>query len=134
MGAQARFVQCLNPEPSRPARCTTMGAKHAKPGDAKKLLGTIDHDAKKCEKACEDLFGAFDKDKSGSLKGAELEGLKAKVVEYAEAEFKARGADKDYNHAQITEWVGAWLDPNQDGTCTKQEMHDGVKFIVDFGE
>jgi len=46
--------------------------------------------------ACEDLFMAFDKDKSGSLKGAEFEGLKKEAVKYTMAEFKGKGLDKTF--------------------------------------
>jgi len=98
-----------------------------------KKMKDIGHDPDHCEGLILELFNEFDRDNSGELEGDEVIDLKKEVKLYLKAAFE-QNKRGDYSDEDLDAWITTWLDPNGDKICTKEEVTNGLKFLLKYVE
>merc|ERR1712232_1359011 len=71
--------------------------------------------------AIQKLFKQFDEDSSGTLEEVEFQKMLTQLAKYFYD--KAEKNDKGkHDEETIKKWLQQWLDPNQGGKCSKEEL------------
>eukprot|EP00450_Noctiluca_scintillans_P015000 CAMPEP_0194510914 /NCGR_PEP_ID=MMETSP0253-20130528/42403_1 /TAXON_ID=2966 /ORGANISM="Noctiluca scintillans" /LENGTH=114 /DNA_ID=CAMNT_0039354195 /DNA_START=80 /DNA_END=424 /DNA_ORIENTATION=- len=99
----------------------------------KHMLGHIEaaRDTSQAASDMKKLFNAYDNNQNGFLEVEEFDILLDQLTEYFLSKKKTNGQEDTGKKTRVRTWLKQWLDPNEDGTCSKEELESALKLLLD---